>query len=351
MPTTLSGWPGIGWSAEYGGVPRVPDPRSSMQEALAGDIGSLGRLYDLSRGVSSAAAEGARTQYAANLPYFTPMMQQGSQNILANLEGLVNPDVINLIGTQAATRGVGFGPDSPGTNAAYLAALGLTSQQRQDVGQQQLTAAIGRTPVGPMFNPATMLTTPEQMQEAGYQANVLAAAPYPGSAAAAAEAAARRGISAGAGAVPGTSGALARLGAPVAQPYSEPGTYVGSAPAGTGLTYGGVNYPAGSTPTSAAENWQRWAQGLSGTRTSYDIGGFWDDMFAYEPSQPPPAASAGAGPSYTTGDFWEQMFEDYDPFGVMGPYEGADLNAPALNTTDPYFGDFPVGADFGDLYP
>lgn len=347
-------YPGLGprsYSAPYGGIPTVPSPISTAGEAVTGDIGLLGGLYDLSRGVSSAAAEGARTQYAANLPMFTPLTEAGSANIAANLAGVVNPDVINFLGTQAAERGMGFGPDSPGTNAAYLRALGLTSQGRQDLGQQQLTQAIQRTPVGPMFNPASMLINPDDLQAAALYAAQLSAAPDPAAAAAAGEQAVNRGVRAGAGTSPGyiPSGGGQRLGAN----FNQPGVVVGPS-TGTGTTIGGVTYYGGETPGSAAQNWETWARGaglLPGTGGNQ--GGMSDEDLYYLTGWNPQDIAAGGITGSTlggagTGSEWWQNFgvaNDYDPFGIMGPYEGADLTGDL-----PYFAGGGYEEDiFGDL--
>lgn len=339
-------YPGLNprtYSAPYGGIPSVPSPIGSATEAISGDIGNLGQLYRLTQGVSGAAAEGARTQYAANLPGYTPMMQSASENIAANLEGLVNPDVLNLLGTQAAERGVGFGPDSPGTNAAYLRALGLTSMGLQNLGQQQLTTAIQRTPIGPMFNPASMLITPEQMQAAALYSSQLAAAPDPAAAARASEQAANRGIVTGAGA--GYSAPMAGGGRPLGAQFNEPGVVVGAAPGSAGTQIGGVTYYGGQTPEDASAAWQRWAQGLGG-------GGFVstpeEDNYYYTGLTPEDEAffsgggggGVGAGANYDAG---------YDPYGVMGPYEGVDLtSSPTGFGMESYT---PFDTSFEDLYP
>lgn len=355
MPTPLAGWPSTGWEAAYGGVPSVPSPISSMQETLAGDIGGLGRLYDLSRGVSSAAAEGARTQYAANLPMYTPMTQAGSENILANLQGIVNPDVINLLGSQAAERGIGFGPDSPATNAAYLRALGLTSAGLQNLGQQQLTAAIGRTPTGPMFNPASMLVTPEQMQEASWQANLMRAAPFPGAAARAGETAATRGIGAGLG-VGGGGGRIPSGGAytPIARDMGGMGGITAPSTA-TGLTYGGQTFYGGTTPRDfGTADWLA-SIGLGGAGGAdygmYDVTGMTpEDVSAFgSPWDYTSEGTAGGLPGET--DWWDNAM-NYDPFSAPGGFEGLDLAGGTSGMSgDSFGGGLGYDQSFEDIYP
>lgn len=367
MPLPITGYPSVGYSQAYGGVPRVPDPLSTMHETLRGDISAIPSLYGLSTGVSGASAAGARTQYEANLPMYSALAGRASQNIMANLRGEVNPDVIALLRTQGAESGVGFGPDSPASNAAYLRALGLTSTSLQNLGQQQYTAALGATPRGPLFNPATMLTTPSEEQQAQLYANILQGAPIPSSAAAAAEAAARRGIGAGMGAVGGT-GASAAMGALRGTPTG--GGY-GAMPVGlstgTGLTYGGQTYYGGQTPEDASAAWQRWIAGLpssgvtgwdTGAQDTYTYSGFSpedisqfglteEDIYGTSPTGGGGLGGAAAGAG-AAGDWWNQMYEDYDPFGIMGPSEGTPVGQMVSDYYAPY--DYGLTNESGDYY-
>jgi len=253
---TLPGWQAYGWSREYGGVPAVPDPTSSAATAIGGNLGNLAQLYSLATGTGEASAAGARSQYQANLPMYDSLTTARSQNIASNLAGQVNPDVLSLMAQQAAERGVGFGPDSPNSSAAYLRALGMTSTGLQNLGQQQLGQAIATTPTGPAFDPSRFLVSPEMQQQAQYGANVMTAAPIPSYAARAAENAARRGMREGQNSVPpyagvptsGSAGATQRLGGQVSPYYM-----FGSAP--------GWNLPYTTDPSldQAAWDYDPWA--------------------------------------------------------------------------------------------
>lgn len=154
------------------------------------------------------------------VPGLSGLEEASSRNIASELAGQVSPGTINLLAQQAAERGAGrgFGVDSPGTNAALMAALGLTAEQQAALGQQHLTGAMGRTPnlslasapistapyssVSPVtspfanapvvtapyaqaqqFNPASMLIDPNSMQAWQYFANLLGSAPNPTAAA------------------------------------------------------------------------------------------------------------------------------------------------------------------------
>src|SRR5271157_2641210 len=125
--------------------------------ASAGDISSLTTmLNNLNLGAQQAANAG-------RIPGQAGLESQSSSNIASELQGQLPQDVLNLIQQQGAERGVTTGsPGSPNAEAAALAALGLTSFNQQQTGQQNLTAAEARNPVAPLINPQSELITPAQ---------------------------------------------------------------------------------------------------------------------------------------------------------------------------------------------
>lgn len=173
--------PTLGSGTPWGQVPQVPNPITSGNLAITGDIGNLPSLTDLASQVNQFNTGQAIAPYIANLPGYQGMVAQSSQNIGNLLQGNVPPDVLRLLQQQAAERGVGRGiSGSPNEMAAYLQALGLTSLGLQHQGEGELTQAIGRTPTAPMFNVANFLTTPNEEQAARMAANMYSAAPDPG---------------------------------------------------------------------------------------------------------------------------------------------------------------------------
>lgn len=172
-PTTGSGTP-------WGMVPQVPDPLSTANLAITGDIANLPSLTDLAGQVNQFNTGQAIAPYIANLPGYQSMVGQSSQNIGSLLRGEIPSDVMSLLAQQAAERGINTGlAGSPNANAAALRALGLTSLGLQQQGEGELTSAIGRTPVPQLFNVAQFLTTPGEEQAAQMAANIYAAAPDP----------------------------------------------------------------------------------------------------------------------------------------------------------------------------
>lgn len=123
---------------------------------------NLGALSDL---INSINVKAQQTALQARIPGEAGLEQQSSTNIGQQLAGQVPQDVMNLLQQQGAERGAatGQGGGSPNANAAYLRALGLTSIGQQQAGQQNLTAAEGRNPAAPIFDPSSQLLTPAQL--------------------------------------------------------------------------------------------------------------------------------------------------------------------------------------------
>ena len=91
------------------------------------------------------------------------------------LAGKVPIDVLNQLGQQAAQRGVATGsPTGANTNAAYLRALGLTSLDLMNQGQNQLTSALARNPAAPIYSAGELVTTPTQQSQIDLQLQQLA---------------------------------------------------------------------------------------------------------------------------------------------------------------------------------
>ena len=172
---------GSGLDAMYGTKYSVPDPTATAGSAVSGNLANLGNIYNLTQGADTAAAAGAAIPYQMNLPNYEANLTQASTNVGSELSGQLPPDVMRLLQTNAAERGVagGFGANNPNTSASYLQALGLTSLGEQQQGLQGLEQLISGTPTGPQFNPSSMFVTPEQQEQAQLLANEEAAAPDP----------------------------------------------------------------------------------------------------------------------------------------------------------------------------
>ena len=156
-----------------------------------------------------------RREMESYVPGLSGLLSQSSQNMASQLAGNVSDSTWNQLAQRAAERGamLGQGVDSPGANAALMAALGLTSEGLQQQGMQNLTGAIGRVPHAPLsnapyaqiadtnapysnvpyanapyanvrtFDPTSLLISPQMQYGAQEQANWLGAAPVPSAAA------------------------------------------------------------------------------------------------------------------------------------------------------------------------
>jgi hypothetical protein len=311
---TLTGAPPFNWDPTFGGQPQVPAPGATAGTAIGSNIGNLGSLYNLAGGINQFNTQALQGGLAAGLPGYQGMLGQSSANIMSNLNGQLPPDVLALISQQGAERGIATGsPGSANSNAAYLRALGLTSLGLQQTGEQELTGAIGRTPVAQPFNLSSMLTTPEQNQEAAMAANLYRSAPVPRNAATAGIGAFNSGMGAGAGAfgpsVNYGGGGLGFGGAgdPFMSMYNAPdfGGYSGGPLQGSGTDPGG-----GAPGPQAYNNWFSQFGGLGGTTMQAGGGG------------------APASPFEPTGNQ-----QDYMPMG-MGEGQGG------LQTVDELLGAF-----------
>lgn len=174
---TLPGQTTAGYDPRFGGIPGVPDPTLTAGAAIAGNLANFGDLARLTGQTNQLMFD----QYTGRLPGYSDLASASSGNIGAQLRGELPQDVINLIGQQAAERGIGAGVSgSQFSNADYLRSLGLTSLSQKQAGEAAFTGAMGRLQGIPTFDPSSMFTKPEDIYGAQLQANVFRSAPIPG---------------------------------------------------------------------------------------------------------------------------------------------------------------------------
>jgi hypothetical protein len=145
---------------------RIGDYSGRFSGGLGG-LGALGGPLGLETGLASTVnqfmTQQAKAPWQANYPLFDPIMGQLGQNVYQQAQGKVTDSTINQLLQGAAQRGIITGsPGSPGSNAAYLAALGKTSEQQQALGMQGATALGALTPVPEIWNPMS-LYVPERL--------------------------------------------------------------------------------------------------------------------------------------------------------------------------------------------
>lgn len=257
------------YSPTYGGKPVVPSPVASAGGAISGNLANLGQLYNLAGSVNQEQQQALLGQYEAAGLDIPSLTATSGKNIADLQHGIIPPDVVNKIIETAAERGVATGaPGGPNANAALLSAMGLTSLDLMGRGEQELTAAIGRTPTAPIFQPQSMMVTPDAIQQAQMASNLYAAAPVPAAAAENELALARAGM----GSAP-TGGAFS----PIIRGGTPPGTDALGFPI---PNMGGGGYPVvptysgggGAEPTGDPyANWRNLASTWAGAGTPSGI--------------------------------------------------------------------------------
>lgn len=142
--------------------PATTVPANTNPGALPGPASNVADLPDIIALTKAIDALNLQAQQNANMsriPGEQGLEQQSSDLIKQQLAGEVPADVRNLLQQQGAESNVVSGRD---TNAAYLRALGLTSLGQEQAGQGNLSAAVARNPVAPIFDPSSQLITPYQ---------------------------------------------------------------------------------------------------------------------------------------------------------------------------------------------
>ncbi len=304
----LPSGPVYNYAAAYGGIPSVPNPSATQGAAVGGNIGNLGGLYSLAGQTNTFNQQQAAGGLRANLPGYASTLSQLATNAGQQAQGQVPQDVVNQEAQFAAERGIrgGYGANSPNGNAALLAALGRTSIQQQQLGQQNFGNLVAQTPQAPIFDPSKFFVTPEQQQAAQTASNVYGSAPIPQYAANAAMNALRNGLGQGRAA---------------ATPFSAPPSITdnsGPAPWRTAAwnafygQQGGARGNPASPSNLSATSWSGVPEGAPPTDTSFN-----------------PVTNTS----------------NYDPFMGMGSFYGGGQGAGSV-ATNPSVGDL-----FGGLSP
>ncbi len=131
----------------------TPTDSARINLASAPDISTLS---DLINSIN-------RTANQSRVPGGAALEQQSSQNIASELAGNLPQSEIDRLRQQASERGLGFGPDSPATQSSVQRQLGVDQLALQRQGQSDLGAAYNRA--APLFDAASQLTTPGQIQQ------------------------------------------------------------------------------------------------------------------------------------------------------------------------------------------
>ncbi len=283
-------WQPTAWNPATYSTPTISTGTSGVRPAGGMDLSSLTQY------INSLNLGAQRAANAARIPGATALETTSSGNIASELAGQPSASTIRLLQQQAAERGAatGVGGDSPNATAAYLQALGLTSEQLQEQGQRDLSAAVGRNPGAPIFDPSTQVMTPYQSEQLNLERQRLA---QEGQGGGGGYAAPRVGAGAGGG---GT--------------YSGPSTAPAVGPVSSGYI----------PPSNATENW-------------------WSNI-GFNPNAPTgPAAPPGSPSGYYAGPNTEEDIAaslgwtgPLSPDNTTGDWSGlTNIFGPDLNTMFP----------------
>lgn len=245
---------------------RVGNPAAPTNSA---NVESITQLVNE---INQAAQQSAN---AGRIPGGAGLEGQSSANISSALSGQVDPSTLNLLGQQSAERGVSTGsPLGASNNAAYLKALGLTSLDRMNTGQNWLSQAEARNPAAPIYSAGNQVLTAEQQQQA-----ILAREEMANRLRIAQMQAASRGGSGGGSGQPTHTGTAAPAGP--ATNWADL-LFPKTPAAGWNFSPGYSNIPVGGTPSGNASD-TSWEDYVFGIPSGMDTGGVGstNDQFDY----------------------------------------------------------------------
>jgi hypothetical protein len=251
----LTGTVPTNYNPAYGGTPSVPDPRTTMTEAIGADTAALPDLYKLASSINDYNYQQKLNQILKTDPNFQGQMDESFKNIEAAQQGKVPADVANQLQNYAASRGIGGGTSgSDFIDYSNLYNYGKTSLDQQQWSENALTGAMNRIPTTTPFDFTSMMLSPDALQSAKAAANIYASAPNPTAANTNALGAAVSGMGAGANAVSRptastvpSSGSVNPVGSTVTKPSSVQPVQPTTPPVNTTPGRGQLTDPYGRT--------------------------------------------------------------------------------------------------------
>lgn len=267
-------------------------------------------------------------------PNLTGTNAQVSQNILGELAGQLSPETMNSIQDEAARFGVTSGmPGSALSGQRGLKNLGLSVEGLQHQGLQDYNALI------PTIS-RTQTVDPHLQTDIASRNALFGSAPDPAAAAAAAEAAFRRGLGTGRTLGGGGGGVITQTPPNLSAPMPRSGGGVTETPSGGGAFYG----TRGGPPAAGADNWTAGPNWTDAPTTGYGGGDVFgsggrspEDAAWNSPASPgaPTTAYAGLG-----GDPGVQSYQDLLNWFGLDNTPSPDI----YNVNDPLgFGDQGMG--------
>lgn len=163
MPTDWYGNPytAIGGGSSIGGDYGA-DPATLATKTAQSNLAASPYNVQLADIINRVNREAQKQANLARIPGAAGLEEQSSENIQDLLAGRLSSSYLENLYTNLAQQwgGRGYGVDTPALNAAALRAIGITTEDLQKRGQEQLTAAYDRNKPAPLFDISSMLTTP-----------------------------------------------------------------------------------------------------------------------------------------------------------------------------------------------
>jgi hypothetical protein len=170
FPTQVIGASPSGGGGGYNPQTSAYTGLATAQQAPASNLENASSITAITNLIDSLNRSAQTSANQARVPNAPALEQASSGNIGSELSGQIPASVLAQIGEAAGERGVATGsPGSPNANAAWARALGLTSLDLTNMGQQNLSAAYARNPAAPLYDPSQMLLSPAQAGSLGLQ--------------------------------------------------------------------------------------------------------------------------------------------------------------------------------------
>jgi hypothetical protein len=119
----------------YGTKPKevtTPTLAEAQQKAISANIDSFDNAATLSSKTNRFNTDQIRSMLDATVPFRQALMDSGSSTLLNASRGILDPDVVNAIQRNAASRGIATGMSGSGANRNLeLRDIGLTSQSQK----------------------------------------------------------------------------------------------------------------------------------------------------------------------------------------------------------------------------
>lgn len=149
-------------NAFRGSTPSGVNPADLATETASSNIEASPYNLQLADIINRVNREAQKSANLARIPGAAALEKASSENIAAELGGRLSQSYLDQLYTGLAESwgGRGFGVDTNALNASALRSIGLTTEELQRRGQEDLTKAYERNKAAPLFDIGQTLVTP-----------------------------------------------------------------------------------------------------------------------------------------------------------------------------------------------